>query len=89
MAPKQVYRDDLMIHAVSTASGATYYLIERRPFERQGLKKAVFCLGTFTDAVFGDRAAAAAELARFPLRPEGAADQSDASVDAAADEDGA
>lgn len=58
---------DLMIWTMNHPNGTkTYYLIEREPFEKEGLKKAVHRTGSSGDAVFKFRDQAEAELAKWP-----------------------
>lgn len=58
---------DIMIWVMKQQSGIrTYYLIEKEPFERAGIKNAVHRVGTTGDAVFRYRDQAEAELAKFP-----------------------
>jgi hypothetical protein len=59
---------DLMIWTMNHPNGTkTYYLIEREPFEKEGLKKAVHRIGTTgADAVFKYLDQAEAELAKWP-----------------------
>ncbi|HEY3367334.1 MAG TPA: hypothetical protein VGK74_19935 [Symbiobacteriaceae bacterium] len=58
---------DITIWVMSEASGLkSYYLIEKEPFEKAGIKKSVHRVGTTGDAVFRYRDQAEAELARFP-----------------------
>lgn len=58
---------DLMIWTMTHPNGTkTYYLIEREPFETEGLKKAVHRTGSSGDAVFKFLHLAEAELAKWP-----------------------
>lgn len=43
-----------------------FYLIEKEPFAKEGIKKAVHRLGTTGDAVFRYRDQALEELAKYP-----------------------
>jgi len=62
---------DLTILKMAYAGGTSmYYLIEKEPFEKEGLKKAVHRFGTMADAVFRYRDQAEAELAKFPTGEE-------------------
>lgn len=66
----ELYREDIVIYTVRTAAGYVHYLLEREPFESEGLKKSVFVHGRVGyDAVFQHREDAEAALARFPSRP--------------------
>lgn len=68
----KLYREDLIIWK---APGAPrWYLLEREPFEKEGVKKGVHRFGTVgTDAVFASAEEAREELARWPSREEEAA----------------
>lgn len=58
---------DLMIWTMAHPNGIkTYYVIEKEPFRKEGLKKAVHRTGTTGDAVFAYRDQAEAELNKFP-----------------------
>jgi hypothetical protein len=58
---------DLMILELDKGNGTkVYYLIEKEPYEKEGIKKAVHRVGTTGDAVFRYRDQAEAELAKFP-----------------------
>ena len=58
---------DLMIWTMTHPNGTkTYYLLEREPFESEGLKKAVHRVGSTGDAVFKFLHLAEAELAKWP-----------------------
>ncbi|HWI60688.1 MAG TPA: hypothetical protein VNT75_02485 [Symbiobacteriaceae bacterium] len=58
---------DLMIWTLEHANGTkSYYLLEKEPFEKEGVKKAVHRLGSTGDAVFRYRDQAEQELAKFP-----------------------
>ncbi len=72
MAKGGLTQKDLMIWVMNHPNGTKYYyLIEREPFEREGLKKAVHRVGSTGDAVFLYRDQAEAELAKFPPGDEG------------------
>lgn len=63
----KLYREDLMIWKAPDED--RWYIIEREPFEKEGIKKGVFCYGTAGKvAQFASLAAAEAELARWPSR---------------------
>ena len=67
MAKGGLTQADLMIWVMEHPNGIRfYYLIEREPYEREGLKKAVHRFGSTGDAVFRHRDQAEAELAKFP-----------------------
>ncbi|HLO04350.1 MAG TPA: hypothetical protein VK191_14655 [Symbiobacteriaceae bacterium] len=58
---------DLMIWTMTHPNGTkTFYLLEREPFETEGLKKAVHRTGSSGDAVFKFLHLAEAELAKWP-----------------------
>ncbi len=58
---------DLMIWTMTHPNGIkTYYVIEKDPFFKEGVKKAVHRTGTTGDAVFAYRDQAEAELKKFP-----------------------
>lgn len=65
---------DIMIWTLEHSNGTKfYYLIEKEPFEKEGLKKAVHRVGSSGDAVFRYRDQAEAELAKFPPGEDAAA----------------
>lgn len=67
MAKGKLTQQDLMIWVMDHPNGTKYYyVIEREPFEKEGLKKAVHRAGTTGDAFFRYRDQAEAELAKFP-----------------------
>jgi hypothetical protein len=69
-------QQDIMIWTMEHPNGTkTYYLIEKEPFEKEGVKKAVHRPGTFGDAVFRYRDQAEAELVNFPPGEGQAAEQ--------------
>lgn len=60
-------QQDIMIWTMTHPNGTkTYYLIEKAPFEKEGVKKALHRVGGFGDAVFKYLDQAQAELAKFP-----------------------
>ncbi|HWI51916.1 MAG TPA: hypothetical protein VNT01_07230 [Symbiobacteriaceae bacterium] len=60
-------QQDIMIWTLEHSNGTKfYYLLEKEPFEKEGMKKAVHRVGTTGDAVFRYRDQAQAELAKFP-----------------------
>ncbi len=64
---KTLTQKDLMIWTMHHPNGTkTYYIIEKEPFEKEGIKKAVHRVGTTGDAVFAFLDQAEAELAKFP-----------------------
>lgn len=69
----KLYREDLMIWK---APGAPrWYLLEREPFDKEGVKKGVHRFGTVgTDAIFASAEEAREELSRWPSREEEGAD---------------
>lgn len=74
MAKGTLTQQDLMIWVMDHPNGTKYYyVIEKEPFEKEGLKKAVHRVGTTGDAVFRYRDQAEAELAKFPPGEEPAA----------------
>lgn len=61
-------QQDIMIWTMEQPNGTKcYYLLEKEPFEKEGVKKAVHRVGTFGDAVFRYRDQAEQELAKFPV----------------------
>ncbi|MDF2628994.1 MAG: hypothetical protein K0R39_2825 [Symbiobacteriaceae bacterium] len=65
---------DIMIWKMEQANGMkSYYLLEKEPFETEGVKKAVHRVGTTGDAVFRYRDQAEQELAKFPSGEDGQA----------------
>lgn len=73
---------DLMIWTMTHPNGTkTFYLLEREPFEKEGLKKAVHRIDSTGDAVFKFLHLAEAELAKWP-----APEPEEAPVEAAAGE---
>lgn len=67
---------DIMIWTMEHPNGTkTYYLIEKEPFEAEGVKKAVHRVGSVGDAVFRYLDQAQAELAKFPPGEEPAAEK--------------
>lgn len=67
MAKGKLTQQDLMIWVMAHPNGTKlYYLIEKEPFEQEGLKKAVHRVGSTGDAVFQFRDQAEAALAQFP-----------------------
>jgi hypothetical protein len=62
---------DLMIWTMEHPNGTKfYYVIEKEPFEKEGMKKAVHRVGSTGDAVFKYRDQAEEELAKFPAGAE-------------------
>lgn len=60
-------QQDIMILKLEYPGGVkSYYLIEKEPYEKEGLKKAVHRVGSTGDAVFRYRDQAESELAKFP-----------------------
>jgi len=60
-------QQDIVIWTLRHSNGTkVYYLLEKEPFEKEGMKKAVHRVGTTGDAVFRYRDQAQAELAKFP-----------------------
>lgn len=60
-------KKDLMIWTMFHPNGTkAYYLIEKEPFEKEGIKKAMHRLGSTGDAVFRYLDQAEAELAKYP-----------------------
>lgn len=58
---------DIMIWTMRHPNGTlTYYLIEKEPFEKEGVKKSLHRIGSTGDAVFRYREDAQAELAKYP-----------------------
>lgn len=58
---------DIIIWTMEQPNGIKqYYLLEKDPFEKEGLKKAVHRVGSTGDAVFRYRDQAEQELAKFP-----------------------
>ncbi|HYG57081.1 MAG TPA: hypothetical protein VD902_03335 [Symbiobacteriaceae bacterium] len=58
---------DILILTLEHPNGTKlYYLVEKEPYEKERVKKAVHRLGTTGDAVFRYRDQAEEELARFP-----------------------
>jgi hypothetical protein len=77
----QLTQKDLMIWTMNHPNGTkTYYLIEREPFEKEGVKKAVHRIGSTGDAVFKYRDQAEAELAKWPLPEEESAPAEEAAA---------
>lgn len=78
---------DLMIWTMTHPNGTkTYYVIEKEPFEREGLKHSVHRLGSTGDAVFAYRDQAEAEIAKWPPgeeEPAEGAQPDEASAEAA------
>ncbi|MFZ5815475.1 MAG: hypothetical protein ACOY93_09275 [Bacillota bacterium] len=75
MAKGGLTQKDLMIWVMDHPNGTKfYYLIEKEPFEKEGLKKAVHLPGTTADAVFRYRDQAEEALARFPAGDEAKAE---------------
>lgn len=73
MAKGKLTQQDLMIWVMNHPNGTKYYyLIEKEPFEKEGVKKAVHRVGSTGDAVFRYRDQAEAELAKFPPGEEAA-----------------
>jgi|GEM_PF-2110492 len=71
MAKGKLTQSDLMIWTMNHPNGTKfYYLIEKEPFEKEGVKKAVHRTGSTGDAVFRFRDQAEAELAKWPLPDE-------------------
>lgn len=66
MAKGKLTQKDLMIWVMDRNGVKSYYLIEKEPFEKEGIKKAVHRIGGFGDAVFRYRDQAEAELAKWP-----------------------
>lgn len=67
MAKGKLTQQDLMIWVMDHPNGTKYYyVIEKEPFEKEGLKKAVHRVGNTGDAVFRYRDQAEAEIAKFP-----------------------
>lgn len=67
MAKGKLTQQDLMIWVINHPNGTKhYYVIEKEPFEKEGVKRAVHRVGTTGDAVFAYRDRAEAELAKFP-----------------------
>ncbi|HLN60561.1 MAG TPA: hypothetical protein VK464_03345 [Symbiobacteriaceae bacterium] len=65
---------DIMIWTMEHPNGTkTYYVIEKEPFETEGVKKSVHRVGSTGDAVFRYRDQAEAEIAKFPPGEEPAA----------------
>lgn len=65
---------DIMIWTMEHPNGTkTYYVIEKEPFETEGVKKSVHRVGGSGDAVFRYRDQAEAEIAKFPPGEEPAA----------------
>jgi hypothetical protein len=63
---------DLMIWTMVKSNGTkTYYVLEKEPFAKEGVKKAIHKMGLTGDAVFRYRDQAAAEIAKWPAPPEG------------------
>lgn len=65
---------DIMIWTMNHPNGTkTYYLLEKAPFEKEGVKKALHLPGTTADSVFRYLDQAQAALAKFPPGDEEAA----------------
>lgn len=64
---KGLTQGDLMIWTMEHPNGQRfYYVIEKEPFLKEGLKKAVHRPGSTGDAVFRYKDQAEAEIAKFP-----------------------
>lgn len=64
---------DIMIWTMNHPNGTkTYYLIEKAPYQKDRVKKALHRVGSTGDAVFAYLDQAEAELAKFPLPEEAA-----------------
>lgn len=86
MAKSKLTQQDLMIWVMNHPNGTkVYYVIEKEPFEKEGLKKAVHRIGTSGDAVFAHRDQAEAEIAKFPPGEETAAGGEEAAAEAEAE----
>lgn len=87
---------DIMIWTMNHPNGTKfYYLIEKEPYEKEGLKKALHRVGSMGDAVFRYLDQAQAELAKYPPGEEETPAETapeattDAAAEAAAEEAGA
>ncbi len=59
---------DIMIWTMHHPNGTRfYYLLEKEPFEKEGVKKALHRTGSTGDAVFRYLDQAEAEVAKYPL----------------------
>lgn len=62
---------DIMIWTMFHPNGTRfYYLLEKEPFEKEGVKKALHRIGSTGDAVFKYLDQAHAELAKYPSGDE-------------------
>jgi len=67
MAKATLTQKDIMFWTMRHPNGINhYYLIERAPFEKDGLKKALHKIGMTSDSVFAHLEDAKAEFARYP-----------------------
>lgn len=62
---------DIMILTLRHPNGTrTFYLVEKEPYEKEGVKKALHRIGSTGDAVFRYLEDAQAELAKYPTGAE-------------------